>query len=284
MSIFESSIHAPTAQAPNQPGYYKGLSNEAYHSGPGISKSQLDLVRKSPSLLEWSKHAPEDEEKKTALNVGDAVHALLLEPDRFKSEFAIGPEDAPRNTNKGKAKWAEFEAGLKPGQVVLTAEEARKIQLIYGSVMAHPNARWLIEAEGDAEASIYWEDPDTGLLCRCRPDKNLISHGWMVDVKTTADMSKFARSVYDYRYYVQDPFYSEGFFRHFGEPLQGFLFLVVSTSIEAGKYPVRLFCLDPEAKAKGYQEMRDDLASVAECQRTGEFPGIETLSLPRWAA
>lgn len=267
-----------------KPGYYKDLPNEQYHSGPGISKSQLDLIHKSPSLLQWSRTAPEDDEKKSALNVGDAVHALLLEPERFRAEYAVGPKDAPRNTKAGKEKWAEFEAGLKEGQTVLTAEEGRKIELIYGSVMAHPNAKWLIEAKGDAEASIYWNDPETGLLCRCRPDKLITEHGWIVDVKTTADMSKFARSVYDFRYHVQDQFYSEGYKQHFGEEPAGFLFLVVSTSIECGKYPVRLFCLDAEAKARGQAVMREDLATLAECERTGEFPGIETLSLPRWAA
>lgn len=279
MGIFEEAPQAPVIDAPDQPGYYLGLSNEAYHSGPGISKSQLDLVHQSPALLQWSKNAPEDDENKSALNVGDAVHALLLEPQRFRDEFAIGPANAPRNTNAGKEKWAEFEAGLD-GQVVLTAEEGRKIELIYGSVMAHPHARWLIEAKGDPEGSIYWKDPETGLLCRCRLDKLLTDYGWILDVKTTADMSKFKWSVRDYRYDVQDAFYSEGYTHHFGERPQGFLFLVVSTSIECGRYPVRLFELTPESKKEGYEAMRNDLAVVAECQRTGEWPGIESLSMP----
>lgn len=264
------------------PGYYPGLANDQYHLGPGVSKSQLDLIRKAPSLLQWSKAAPEDEEKKASLNIGDAVHALLLEPDRFRAEYAIGPKDAPRNTKAGKERWAKFEAGLREGQTVLTADEGHKIELIYGSVMAHPHARWIIEAKGDAEASIYWRDPETGLLCRCRPDKLIRDHGWIVDLKTTADMSKFSRSVWDYRYHVQDAFYSEGYKQHFGEQPAGFLFLVVSTSIECGKYPVRLFCLDIEAKQRGHEEMREDLATLAECEATGTFPAIETLSLPHW--
>lgn len=277
MGIFETAT--PIAQAPTQPGYYLGLSNEAYHSGPGISKSQLDLAHQSPALLQWSKNAPEDEENKTALNVGDAVHALLLEPDRFEQQFAIGPANAPRNTNAGKEKWAEFEAGLD-GQTILTADEGRKVKLIYESVMAHPHARWLIEEPGDAESSVYWNDSETGLLCRCRFDKLLNRHGWILDVKTTGDMSKFKWSVRDFRYDVQDAFYSDGYANHFGERPQGFLFLVVSTSIECGRYPVRLFELDPASKQQGYQTMRDDLAVVAECEASGEWPGIETLSVP----
>lgn len=264
------------------PGYYTDLSNEDYHRGSGISKSQLDLIRKSPALLQWAKAAPEDEEKKTALNVGDAVHAILLEPDRFDDEYAIGPADAPRNTKAGKEKWAEFEASLN-GQAVLTAEEGRKVSLIRESVLAHPHARWLVEAEGDAEASIYWNEASTGQLARCRPDKTISSLGWIADVKTTADMAKFARSVYDYRYHVQDAFYSDGYAAHFGEQPAGFVFLVVSTSIECGKYPVRIFTLDAEAKDIGRRDYLQDMAVYAECLRSGEWSGLETLSLPAWA-
>jgi hypothetical protein len=264
------------------PGYYTDLSNDAYHKGAGISKSQLDLIHKSPALFQWAKTAPEDEEKKTALNVGDAVHAILLEPDRFTSEYAIGPADAPRNTKAGKDKWSEFEDSLS-GQAVLTAEEGRKVNLIRESVLAHPHARWLVESEGDAEASIYWNEVTTGELSRCRPDKTISSLGWIADVKTTADMGKFARSVYDYRYHVQDAFYSDGYAAHFGEQPAGFVFLVVSTSIECGKYPVRIFTLDVEAKDIGRRDYLQDMAVYAECVRSGEWSGLETLSLPPWA-
>ena len=264
-----------------EPGYYTDISNAAYHGGPGVSKSQLDLLHTCPALLQWAKAAPEDEEKKSSLNVGDAVHAILLEPERFTAEY-VAWSGANRSTKEGKAEWAEFEANLN-GRTVLTQEENRKIQLIRESVLAHPHARWIVEADGDVEASIYWNDPATGLLCRCRPDKLINKFGWIVDVKTTADMSKFARSVYDYRYHVQDPFYSDGYHEHFGEAPAGFVFLVVSTSIDCGRYPVRLFVLDNEAKSIGRKTYQNDLATLYGCQKSGEWPAIETLSLPRWA-
>lgn len=264
------------------PGYYRELSNEAYHRGPGISKSQLDLLSRSPALLQWSKEAPEDEEKLKTLNLGDAVHAALLEPHRFVAEYAVGPANAPRNTKAGKEAWEAFEAELGE-RTALTAEEGRKIELIRGSVMAHPHARWLIEAEGDAEASIYWNEASTGHLCRCRPDKAITRLGWLVDVKTTADIARFDRSVHEYRYHVQDAFYSDGYAAHFGEPPAGFVFLVVSTTIDCGRYPVRLFTLDEEAKAAGRTTYLRDMATYAECLATGEWSGLETLSLPYWA-
>lgn len=265
-----------------QPGYYRDLSNEAYHGGEGVSKSQLDLVAKAPALFQWNKAAPEDPEKKKALDLGDATHALLLEPHRYAAEYAVGPVGAPRNTTAGKQKWAEFEAGLN-GQTVLAPEDGRKLGLIRESVMAHPHARWLLEAPGDVEASIYWNDPAQGVLCRCRPDKAIPQYGWLMDVKTTADIGKFERSFYEYRYHVQDSFYSDGYANHFGEDLQGFVFLVVSTSIECGKYPVRLFLLDAEGKDVGRTTYQRDLSTYANCLRTGEWSGFETISLPYWA-
>lgn len=265
-----------------QPGYYRDLSNEAYHGGEGVSKSQLDLIHKAPALFQWSKSAPEDDEKKSALNIGDAVHAILLEPWRYEKEYAIGPANAPRNTKAGKDAWEEFEAELN-GRTVLTHEEGRKIDLIRASVMAHPHARWLMEAEGDCESSIYWSESSTGELARCRPDKALPKVGWLIDVKTAADMDRFTRHFYDYRYHVQDSFYSDGYAAHFGEQPAGFLFLVVSTSVDCGRYPVRIFTMDGEAKEAGRSAYLKDMATYAECRQSGEWHGIETLSLPYWA-
>lgn len=266
-----------------QPGYYRDLSNEAYHGGEGVSKSQLDLIAKAPALYLWNKAAPEDPDKSKALDFGDATHAYLLEPERFTAEYAIGPANAPRNTKAGKEAWEAFEADLAEGVTVLTADQGKQLQLIRESAMAHPHARWLLESAGDVESSIYWRDQGHDVLCRCRPDKTIPELGWLVDLKTTADMARFVRYFHEYRYHVQDAYYSDGYAAHFGEQPAGFVFLVVSTSIECGKYPVRLFTMDGETKEAGRQAYRKDLATYAECLAANEWPSIETLSLPYWA-
>lgn len=263
-----------------KPGYYRNIPVTEYHAGPGVSKSILDLVHTAPALVQWSRHAPRDEEAVAGVDIGDAFHALILEPHRFKRDFVFAP-DFDRRTNAGKAAYAAFleEAKTRP---VLTADHLRQLRLMRESTLAHPWARMLLEEPGDVEPSIYWTDPETGLLCRCRPDKRLTRRPIILDVKTTADMDRFDRSIEEYRYHVQDAFYSEGYERHFGER-PSFLFLVVSTTKDAGRYPVRVFSLTEEDKADGREAWRADLDLYADCERRGVWPGIESITRPAWA-
>ncbi|EHK4555827.1 PD-(D/E)XK nuclease-like domain-containing protein, partial [Salmonella enterica] len=154
-----------------QPGIYYDIPNEAYHAGPGVSKSQLDDIADTPAIYLWRKNAPVDTEKTKTLDTGTAFHCRILEPEEFSKRFIIAPE-FNRRTSAGKEEEKTFlEECARTGRTVLTAEEGRKIELMYQSVMALPLGQWLVESAGYAESSVYWEDPETGILCRCRPDK-----------------------------------------------------------------------------------------------------------------
>ncbi|WP_097732796.1 exodeoxyribonuclease VIII [Escherichia coli] len=265
-----------------EPGIYYGISNENYHAGPGVSKSQLDDIADTPALYLWRKNAPVDTTKTKTLDLGTAFHCRVLEPEEFSNRFIVAPE-FNRRTNAGK----EEEKALlmkcaSTGKTVITAEESRKIELMYQSVMALPLGQWLVESAGHAESSIYWKDPETGILCRCRPDKIIPEFHWIMDVKTTADIQRFKTAYYDYRYHVQDAFYSDGYEAQFGvQPT--FVFLVASTTIECGRYPVEIFMMGEEAKLAGQLEYHRNLRTLADCLNTDEWPAIKTLSLPRWA-
>ncbi|EKS5497993.1 exodeoxyribonuclease VIII [Escherichia coli] len=265
-----------------EPGIYYGISNENYHAGPGVSKSQLDDIADTPALYLWRKNAPVDTTKTNTLDLGTAFHCRVLEPEEFSNRFIVAPE-FNRRTNAGKEEEKAFLMECaSTGKTVINAEEGRKIELMYQSVMALPLGQWLVESAGHAESSIYWEDPETGILCRCRPDKIIPEFHWIMDVKTTADIQRFKTAYYDYRYHVQDAFYSDGYEAQFGvQPT--FVFLVASTTVECGRYPVEIFMMGEEAKLAGQQEYHRNLRTLADCLNTDEWPAIKTLSLPRWA-
>lgn len=184
---------------------------------------------------------------------------------------------------------------------VLTAEQWDQLHRMRDAVMAHPAASALLTgAPGVAERSVYWRDPVTGLLCRCRPDF-WRQDGIVVDVKTTEDASPegFARSILNWRYHVQHAYYLDGInmMRDQYRPVdldlpmpvqaRAFVFLAVEKSacvVDGQAMGVAVYVLDQQSVDLGRIEYREDLARIAECQRTGVWPGysprIESLSLP----
>jgi len=265
-----------------EPGVYFSLSNEDYHAGPGISKSQLDDIAVNPVIFKWRQSAPEDEEKKSALDMGTALHCLLLEPDEFDKRFIQAPE-FNRRTNQGKADEKAFiESCSDSGKTILDADQHRKLKLMRDSVYAHDSARWLLESEGHCEASMYWIDEETNVLCRTRPDKFLMRSPVIVDVKKVADMSRFSRHVEEFRYHVQDAYYREGFKQSYGETPM-FVFLAVSESIDCGRYPVHVYNLSPYDVEVGEHLYRRDLRTYADCISSSSWGGIEEITRPDWA-
>src|SRR5690606_1095926 len=105
-------------------------------------------------------------------------------------------------------------------------------------------------------------------------------------VKSCLDASEdaFRRDVAKYRYHVQDALYRAGFDAA-GESVQHFVFIACE---KTPPYAVAVYSLDAEGVGKGYSLARRDMATMAECLRTGEWPGypvgIQTITLPPWAA
>lgn len=252
-----------------------GMSNTDYHNLDSVSKSTLDLFSEDPQKPIWSRKCPQDQEKIKTFDFGDAMHAICLEPDRLKTEFVVMPVFNIRN-NDGKASKKSFEAEHEALKI-LTEGEYKKLELMFESVMSHPQARALIEADGVAESSFFWKDEKTGVQCKCRPDKHITSQNLLVDVKTTPELKKFCYSVDDFRYYVQDPWYCDGVSRFFdGVRME---FLVIQKNIEIGRYPVMVCKLPPEAIEYGRSVYRENLNSYAEYLQLETEPETQELSM-----
>ena len=182
-------------------------------------------------------------------------------------------------------------------RTVLSQDQWDQLHNMRDAVMAHPAASALLTgAPGVAERSVYWRDPVTGLLCRCRPDF-WREDGIIVDVKTTdnASAEEFARSIANWRYHVQHPFYMDGINLMRDQagveckPIKAFLFLAVEKSarvVNGVALGVAVYVLDNESVELGRIEARQDMERIAECKRTGVWPGygdkIQPLSLPQW--
>ncbi|MFV2709048.1 exodeoxyribonuclease VIII, partial [Escherichia coli] len=114
-----------------EPGIYYGISNENYHAGPGVSKSQLDDIADTPALYLWRKNAPVDTTKTKTLDLGTAFHCRVLEPEEFSNRFIVAPEFNRRTTAGKEEEKAFLMECASTGKTVITAEEGRKIELMY---------------------------------------------------------------------------------------------------------------------------------------------------------
>lgn len=366
-----------------KPGVYSEISNHDYHSGPGISKSGLDLIHRSPLHYQYAVSAANDNKPTAAQALGTAAHALILEPAEFTKQYclALRQQDVPHAiedrqmlvdmvaklnesrlpklaTGGSKAeqvarimeansdlpadlqpsvteleamKGADLKAALehinesRPGllpvsgtrhelaellrangvevtlwsdvqaewlqnnadRTVLTQEQWDQLHAMRDAVMAHPAANALLTGcPGKAELSVYWNDPITGELCRCRPD------WWrdddlLVDLKTTDDASLegFSKSIANWRYDVQDPYYQDGTALATGRTPRGFVFLAVE---KKPPYAVGVYVLDEESRALGRAQYQADLLRYAECKANDNWPGygdkIQSISVPGWHA
>lgn len=254
--------------------FVTGLSNADYHAFAGISKSGLDLIARSPAHYK----ARESRPSTRAMEIGSAIHEALLEPDLYAQHYIH--TGAPNRTCKAY-KDAASEHG---GEYCLTADESASIDGIRASVGNNEHARDLLDEPGYRELSAFATDPQTGVLCKCRFD--LLSHfGDAADVKSTTDCRprEFSKSVYAYRYHVQEAFYSMVYEWITGNALDSYRFIAFEKD---APYLSAVYYLDETARRVGRDEARRDLNVYAECFKSDDWPGYEvqagTIGLPDW--
>lgn len=266
-----------------QQGVYPGLSNDAYHASPGISNSGLALVDRSPWLY-WSRtqdpKRPPEPERAGQLE-GSLLHCALLEPEEFDKRYVVGP-----SVHRGTKVWKEWCAAhtdripIQSDQretAFAQAESARAIKDVADAV-----------SKGDREVSAYWNDPVTGVLCRCRPDFVHEAERGVVllDAKTysNADPWDFALQAARKGYHRQAAYYSDGYELASGRPVLAFIFVVIETE---WPYAASAVMLDDASMAAGRALYRRNLDRYAACLQTNTWPSyssaIELVSLPSYA-
>lgn len=261
------------------PGIYPELSNHAYHTGPGLSKSNLDQIHRSPAhfLAAFEIH----EEPTEALLMGTAFHTAVLEPERFEREYVVSPV-FNRRTKDGKAAaeaWSLENAHKTP----ISAEDMMIVRKMRESVMSNPISRKLIEST-QHEISIY-ADMD-GVLTKCRPDGWNASEGVLIDLKSAKDASAdgFRKAVANGRYHVQDAWYRTVIEELTGERQEAFYFIACE---KEPPFAMAIYQLDPITFDVGYRAAMNDLETFRRAVETGKWDAyprqIQSLSLPRWA-
>ena len=260
------------------------MSNKSYHERPEISKSDLDLLARSPALFKMK-----DELKKPpseALILGSAVHKLVLEREDFSKEFCLEPK-VDRRTKEGKAIYKNFLEKL--GDRMPISWDSAKTAIKMAAKVVSKKATTELLKDGLAEQSYFSQIE--GVAVKCRPDFYNEKMGIIIDLKTTSDASPtgFTKTIGKLNYHVQAAFYSD-ILRSLGKKVDNFVFIAIETEYP---YCMGFYDLDYIAIEKGRETYLKLLERYKFCKKHNKWWGyakrngnkieaVQTLSLPTW--
>jgi PDDEXK-like domain of unknown function (DUF3799) len=277
------------------PGVYD-LPIEIYHGdcciGPSISSSGLRTIEAVSPLHYWwsSPLNPKGEKREAskALDFGRATHCLLLGDPVFRSRFAVRPDEWADWRASAAKQWKEGKEA--EGLTVVTPDDVETIKRMAESLDDDPLARGLIlQGHGAVEKSLIWQDAETGMWLKSRPDILLTggNAAMTVDLKTTADASDRAleRTMAEYGYHMQGALAGEAMRRVLNADPgnDGTVLIFVE---KTAPYAVNVKVIDAEALDFGMRLCRRALRTFAEGIKTGVWRGYRgngsSLSLPAW--
>jgi len=286
-------------------------TNDQYQNGPGISKSQLDAIAISP-LAYWDMYLnPEREprEYKHAFAVGDGTHKLILEPGEFQKHYDVGFDKAKHpgalNTiddlKQALMERNEMVTGSKPelvrrlleidpdvqillelerrhnltlaGKTLMPASDYKNMLRMLYAVTHHDHAGGLLY-NAKVEQSFYVTDR-FGNLRKCRTDAITANGQFVVDLKTTEDVSLlgFGRTIWQRRYMVQAAWYLDILRMLYGSDApKGWAFVAAQ---KTRPFDVAVHYLTEDQIEFGRRLYKRDLALLWNCRRTNVWPGAD---------
>jgi hypothetical protein len=269
-----------------EPGLYPDVDEDWYHGDPvqggSLSVSGAKLLLQAPAKFDYARRNGSKSTK--SMDVGTRVHAMVL--GKGGEHLELLDFD---NYRTDKAKDAR-DAAIASGKIPTLPRELAEAQEIAAAVLAHPTAGGLF-TEGDAEVSMFWRDEEFGIWLRGRADYMTYfgETPTIVDFKTTADASPaedgFGKSAWKYGYWMQDPWYREGWAAHLRcDPDDvDFVFACVETE---PPYLVAQYRVKPAHAERGRAVNRIARERYRDCVKAGVWPGyseeIEDLELPRY--
>lgn len=267
-------------------GLILDMPAEVYHATHAMSAGGLKRMRQSPAHfygLQLDPDRPAPGEPTPAMKNGTLVHCAIFEPDQVDARYLVKPDGMSFATKDGKA-WRDANTGpreiIDAAQLVAARAQAAALRRL-------PEVSALL-SDGVGESSAFWIDDATGELCKCRPDWTSPAGDGviLVDGKTCQDASPdgFSRAIWNFDYWLQAAWYSDGYERATGKRVHGFVFAVVESS---WPHAAAAYMLDDAAIDRARAENRRLLDLYAECRRTGVWPGYQTtiqpIALPAWA-
>jgi len=265
------------------------VDDETYHADRDhISSSSLRKILRSPNAWYMDYTGEMTTEKTPAMEFGTAFHDVVLngkefiEIPRFSGLTKDGKESS-RSKEAIEAKKA-FLAQVPEGVIAVSADDADRLYSMIGALKRRPEVDALL-SNGNAETSMVFSDPSTGLKMKIKPDYLSGDYKTLVDLKTTkrADRVSMGRTIFDLRYDFQLYMYARGI-----EIVTGVMperIIVIAVENEA-PYEVGIYQFQPHDLFIAQSDFKKATETLVSCIKANEFPMaqqvIETVYVPQW--
>lgn len=218
----------------------KDLTIYEYHKREGISSTILKTIMKSPAHLELA--LKEGFAKNKATTLGDAVHAFILQPDRFAELYTTAVDVYLRKTgdkNAGEPKTDEngnplvyLDCASNPN-LSIKGDEYRKFSAMMTAYNSSTEARALVESAEYIECSFFFKN------LKVRPDF-ITKDGWIVDIKTVGGDKDKPSAPENFCYNFLDNGYDIQMYMYYNvvkqemPDIKGFKFLCLDAKVPSG--------------------------------------------------
>lgn len=269
----------------------KGLDEETYRALPGLSKTELSWMKKSP-LHFFNRNDPRILEETDAMRMGTLLHLAVLEPAKFKNAYVVEPEEIPIGgamveVNKRIKKHREYLAEWREemgagGKIIVTPKQYDSLIGMLTQAASHPDVIDLL-SRGEAEIGAQWDY--RGFKCKGRADYLIEAHpGYgrvVVEIKKTQDASPegFSRQILNKLYDMGAAWYREGF------KADEVIFIACE---EKFPYAIGVYKADPAMLDRGMRLADRFMDKIVSCEKEnywhGYTKGVELIQLPAWVA
>jgi hypothetical protein len=232
-------------------------SNEQYHASGAWGSTLINQFLSSPRLANAMRKGEYKKPETAAFRFGRMFHELLDPNSGFDKHYRLGPG----NDRRTKA-WKDAQV---EGIQLVTVDDWDALHRMAESVRANPFAACLLE---NAMHEVGFRmDADQGpFKIQCRADIMHADH--IADLKTTADIDDFSKSIANYGYHRQAALYRYIISRECGNKLP-FSFIVVENAEPF--YRCRVVDLSPEYLSIGWDDIEKALIDIGRRSISGNW-------------
>ena len=260
----------------------------------------IDAVNASTLLTHWGRTPLEaryeqlhGNDSSSAMTVGSAAHAAILETNTFEDVFVTQPTAGGLGFGDFRTKAAREARDTwldeHKDSVTLTDSEYATAIGMRDATKKDEFLTSLLTSPGKNELTLVWTDKGTGLKCKARLDRITTYQGWntLIDVKTARDLDTESckRAIAKYHYHIRMAWYADALQLLFkGKKEIRVCLMWIKNS---PPYLGRVQDLEDDSLAEGRRQYKRLFKLQAEGLKNNKWPGfpdcVEPVELPSWA-